>query len=82
VIKVKPLISSIEGYRVFQPLVRGWSTGRGHQDLSIVELLLPPIFLCPMASEYDIDLLINAWESSTPPLFLLLRLPRLARLSS
>jgi hypothetical protein len=67
---------------VFRQLVRGRSTGRGHQDLPIVELLLSPVFLCPMASKYDIDLPVNAWESSTPPLFLLLRLPRLARLSS
>jgi hypothetical protein len=35
-----------------------------------------------MASEYDVDLCVNVRESSTPPLFLLLRLPRLARLSS
>jgi hypothetical protein len=35
-----------------------------------------------MVSEYDVDLSINARESSTPPLFLLLRLLRLARLSS
>jgi hypothetical protein len=34
-----------------------------------------------MASEYDVDLPVNARESSTPPPFLLLRLPRLARLS-
>jgi hypothetical protein len=35
-----------------------------------------------MASEYDVDLPVNVWESSTPPLFLLLRLPKLVRLSS
>jgi hypothetical protein len=82
VIKVKPLISSAKGYCVFRPLVRGQSTGHGHQDLPIVELLLSPVFLCPIASEYDIDLPVNARESSTPPFFLLLRLPRLPRLFS
>jgi hypothetical protein len=35
-----------------------------------------------MASEYDIDLPVNTRESSTSPPFLLLRLPRLIRLSS
>jgi hypothetical protein len=78
VIEVKPLIRSAEGYRVFRPSVRGWSTVCGHQDLPIIELLLPFAFLCPMASEYDVDLPVNARESSTHPLFLL---PRLARLS-
>ena len=47
-----------------------------------MKLLLPSAFLCSMASEYDVDLPINTRESSTPPLFLLLRLPGLARLSS
>jgi hypothetical protein len=82
VIEVKRLISSADGYRVLRPSVRGRSTDRGHQDLAIVELLLPPAFLCPMAFEYDVDFPVNARESSTPPLYLLLRLPRLARLSS
>jgi hypothetical protein len=35
-----------------------------------------------MASKYDVDQCVNAWESSTPPLFLLMRLPKLVKLSS
>jgi hypothetical protein len=68
VIKVEPLISSAEGYRVLGPPVRGWGTGRGYQDLPVVELLLPPVFLCPMTFEDNIDLPINTREAPSLPL--------------
>jgi hypothetical protein len=64
------------------PPVRGRGTGCGYKDLSVVELLLPPVFLCSMDSEDNVDLPVNARKSSTPPIFMLLRLPGLARLSS
>jgi hypothetical protein len=66
-IKVEPLISSAEGYRVLRPSVRSCGTGGGHQDLPVVELLLPPALLCFVPSEDDVDLPVNAWKSSTPP---------------
>jgi hypothetical protein len=66
-IKVKSLTSSAEGYRVLRPPIRSWGTGGGHQDLSVAKLLLPPVILCSMTFEDDIDLLVNAWESSIPP---------------
>jgi hypothetical protein len=53
---------------VLRPPVRSWGTGGSHQDLPIVELLLPPVLLCSMPSEDDVDLPVNAWKSSTPPL--------------
>jgi hypothetical protein len=53
---------------VLRPPVRSWGTSGGHQDLSVVELLLPPVFLCSMTSEDDVDLPVNARESSTLPL--------------
>jgi hypothetical protein len=81
-IKVESLISSAEGYCMLRPPVRSWGTGGGHQDLPIVEFLLPPVLLCPVSSEDDIDLPVNAWESSAPSPFLLLRLPGLSRPSS
>jgi hypothetical protein len=65
---------------MLRPPVRSWGTGCGHQDLSVVELLLPPVLLCSVPSEDDLP--VNAWKSSTPSPFLLLRLPGLARLSS
>jgi hypothetical protein len=69
-------------FRALQPSVRGWSIGRVYQDLPVVDLLLPPGFLCPMTSVDNVDLPVNTWESSSSPLFLMLRLPGLARLSS
>jgi hypothetical protein len=35
--------------------------------LPIIKFLLPSVFLCSVASEYDVDLLVNARESSTSP---------------
>jgi hypothetical protein len=67
-IKVEPLINSAECYSVLRPPVRSWGIGGGHQDLPVVELLLPPIFLCFVSSEADVDHPVNTWESSTPPL--------------
>jgi hypothetical protein len=81
-IKVEPLISSAEGYCMLRTPIRSWGTGGGHQDLPVVEFLLPPVLLCPMSFEDDIDLPVNAWEISAPSPFLLLRLPRLAKPSS
>jgi hypothetical protein len=81
-IKVEPLISLAEGYCVLRPLVRSSGSGSSHQDLPVIELLLPPVLLCSVPSEDDVDLPINAWKSSTSSPSLLLRLPRLDRLSS
>jgi hypothetical protein len=66
-IKVELLISLAKGYRMLRPSVRSWGTGGGHQDLLVVELLLPPVILCSMLSEDDVDHPVNAWKSSTPP---------------
>jgi hypothetical protein len=82
VIKVEPLISSAEGYRVLRPSVRSWDIGGGHRDLLVVELLLSPVLLCSVPSEDDVDLPVNVWKSSAPSPFLLMRLPGLARPSS
>jgi hypothetical protein len=81
-IKVEPLISSVEGYCMLRPPIRSWGTSGGHQDLSVVEFLLPPVLLCPVSSKYDVDLPLNVLESFAPSPFLLLRLPRLTRPSS
>jgi hypothetical protein len=67
VIEVEPLIRSSEGDRVFGPSVRGGRTGGRHQYLTIIELLLSFAFLRPMSVEYDVDLFVNARESSTFP---------------
>jgi hypothetical protein len=82
VVEVEPLICSAEGYCVFRPPIRSWGTGGCHKDLSIIELLLPPVLLSSVSSEYDVDLPVNAQERSAPSPFLVLRLPGLTRPSS
>jgi hypothetical protein len=67
---------------VLRPSVRGGRTGDHHQYLTIVELLLSLAFLQPVSTEDDIDLSVNAQESSTSPLLLLLGLSRFSGSSS
>jgi hypothetical protein len=64
-IKVEPLIRPGKGDRVFWPPIGGGGTGGWHQYLSVVELLLPFVFLRPVSSEDDIDFSIDARERST-----------------
>jgi hypothetical protein len=61
---------------VLRPSVRGGRTGSRHQYLTIVELLLSLAFLRPVSTEDDVDFSVNAWESSTSSLLLLLGLSR------
>jgi hypothetical protein len=44
-VEVEPLIHPGNGDRVFWPPIGGGSTGGCHQYLSVVELLLPFVFL-------------------------------------
>jgi hypothetical protein len=40
---------------MLRPSVRSWGTSGCRQDLPVVELLLPPILLCSVSSEDDVD---------------------------
>jgi hypothetical protein len=64
VIEVNPLIGPTEGYYVFRPSVWGRSAVCGHQNLSINELMLPFVPLRLVSSEYDVNFLMDARESS------------------
>jgi hypothetical protein len=81
VVEVEPLICPGEGDRVLRSSVWGGRTGGRHQYLTIVELLLSLAFLRPVSTEDDVDFSVNAWESSTFPLLLLLGLSRFSRSS-
>jgi hypothetical protein len=81
-IEVEPLIHPSEGDRVLGPSIRGGSTSGRHQYLTIVELLLPFVLLRPVPTEDDVDLSVDARESSASSPFLLLRLSRFSRSSS
>jgi hypothetical protein len=81
-IEVEPLIRPSEGDRVFGPSIRGGRTGGRHQYLTIVELLLPLVFLRSVSAEDDVDFSVDAWECSASSPFLLLGLSRFSGSSS
>ena len=74
-VEVKPLILPSESDRVLRPPVWSGRSGGRHQYLAIVELLLSLVLLRPMSTEDDVDLPVNARESSSSSLLLLLGLP-------
>ena len=73
-IEVKPLILPSESDWVLRPPVWGGRTGGRHQYLAVVELLLSLVLLRPMSAEDDVDLPVNARESSSSSLLLLMGL--------
>ena len=73
-VEVEPLIFPSESDRVLRPPVWGGRTGGRHQYLAVVELLLSFVLLRPMSAEDDVDLPVDAWESSSSPLLLLMGL--------
>jgi hypothetical protein len=81
-IEVEPLIRLSEGDRVFEPSIRGGSTGGRHQYLTVVELLLPLALLRPMSAEDDVNFSVDTWERSASSPFLLWRLSRFSGSSS
>jgi hypothetical protein len=74
VVEVEPLIRPSESDRVLRPPVWGGRTGGRHQYPAIVELLLSSILLRSVSAEDDVDLPVNARESSSSSLLLLLGL--------
>jgi hypothetical protein len=76
------LICPSKGDQVFGSPIGSGGTCGCHQYLSIVEFLLPLVFLRPMSSEDDIDLSVDAQEHSTSSPFLLLRMLRFSGPSS
>jgi hypothetical protein len=76
VVEVEPLIRLSESDRVLRPPVWGGRTGGRHQYRAIVELLLSFVLLRPVSAEDDVDLPVNAWESSSSSLLLLMGLSR------
>jgi hypothetical protein len=81
-IEVEPLIRPSEADRVFGPSIQGRSTGGRHQYLTIVELLLPLVFLRPVSAEDDVDFSVDTQECSASSPLLLLRLSRFSGSSS
>jgi hypothetical protein len=73
-VEVEPLILPSESDRVLRPPVWGGRTGARHQYLAVVELLLSFVLLRPMSAEDDVDLPVNARESSPSSLLLLMGL--------
>jgi hypothetical protein len=73
-VEVEPLILPSESDRVLRPPVWGGRTGGRHQYLTIIELLLPFVLLRPVSAEDDVDLSVNARESSSSSLLLLMGL--------
>jgi hypothetical protein len=67
VIKVEPLVGPAEGDHVLQPSVRGWSAIRGHQNLPVGELLLPPVFMCPCPPKMSLASLSMRGKAPPPP---------------
>jgi hypothetical protein len=81
-VEVKTLILPSESDRVLRPPVWGGRSGGHHQYLAVVELLLSFVLLRSVSAEDDIDLPVDAWESSSSsPLLLLMGLPWFIRSS-
>jgi hypothetical protein len=72
VVEVKPLIRPSKSNRVLRPPVWGGRTGGRHQYLAIIELLLSFVLLRPVSAEDDVDLPVNARESSSSSFLLLM----------